>query len=153
MRKNASKTLFSLLLLCTFAGCASPPLTSTGTITQLKFEQECFDLDKGKIEQSPSLNQKCGNTGWDFVFAYNSDKNPHAVLFLNTMSDVKIAYSNASYTSISLSDALSADFSSTFQDRSFETAMIQTSKNSYFKVHKLSEKLARIVTFEWEKLK
>lgn len=145
--------VFSFLLICAVTACTSFPPPSTGTITQLKFEDECFDLDKGKIQQSVSFNARCIDTNWDFVFTYNSEKNPHAMLFLNPLADIKVAYWDKSYASISLSDALTANFTSKFVDQPIETAIIQTSKNSYFKIHILQQNRENEVTFEWEKLK
>ncbi len=127
------------------------PLT-TGTVTQLKFEDECFDLDTSSIFQSRSFFERCDNPDWDFVFAYDSEQNPHAVLLLNPLSKAQIAYQNDYDPSITLSTMLVANFSSVFQDRSFKYGVIKTSKNAYYKLRILRERSGS-VTFEWENLK
>ena len=64
-----------------------PPVkSSTGTITRLKFEDECFDLDAGRIEKSESIATRCLYKDWDLVFAYNALKKPHFRLLINVSS-------------------------------------------------------------------
>jgi len=141
-----------LLTVLVFSGCSLYPPVSTGIVSSLKLENECFDLTTGNIEQSLSLNEKCGRTLWDFAFLDNALKTPHAGLYLNPMLDVKAAFPVKNYASLTFSDALAAAFTAQLQDQPFQLAIIQTPLHNYYKVHLIREKLNR-VWFEWEQLK
>jgi hypothetical protein len=142
-----------VFLISLFTACTSPPPLSSlsGTITQLKFEDECFDLDTGRIEKSESIAARCLYKEWDLVFAYDGYKKPHARLLIKPLSEVKAAYLDKNYASVSLKDVQGATFTSTIFEQPIETAIIQTSNNTFFKIHVLGEK-GHHVTFEWEKL-
>ena len=149
MRHTLSQVVLLMLLFC---GCSPFPPPSTGIISSIKFQNECFDLTTGKIEQGVSINEKCGRQYWDFVFLYNNQKLPHGVLALNPLADVKVSYPAKDYASITLSDALAATFTAQIQDQPFQLAIIQTPLHTYYKVHLIREKL-NTVWFEWEQLK
>ncbi len=154
MAKSCQLIVVLFFALAAVAACSSPFADATGIVTQLKIMNECFDLDSERIEKSEDPSAKCLHVEWDFVFSYDAVRKPHAVLFIKPFSGIKIAYIDKMFSSVTLSDALTANYTTSTldQDRVFETAIIQTPLNNYFKVHILQVRKSSVVTFEWERL-
>ncbi len=143
---------FALFISLVMSACSPFPPPSTGIISSIQFQNECFDLTTGTVQQRESCTENRGLSLWDFAFLFNAGTKPHARLALNPMLDVKAAYPTKDYASLTLSDALTAPFTGQFQDQPFQLAIIQTPLHNYYKVHVIREKLNR-VWFEWEQLK
>jgi hypothetical protein len=153
--------LFIIMLIIISEGnrlALPPPVTisPSATITTIKFEDDCFDLDTGTVVVVPGFEGMCVGSVWDVFFMYDSRHTPHALLVQNTEAGIRVAYSTEphTYNQINLSLLGALTFSDSLIETPFDDiAVIQTQPGIYYKIQLISENSRQLnMTFQWEKL-
>ena len=134
------------------------------TVSVMQYEQGYFDLETGTIIECDFVDPYCENRDdLDFKFAYNSNFDPHAVIFQNQCvgsqceQGVEIAYSEEEYSDVSWNDIEFLEFTRDLIDIPFtKIAVLKTPEGNYFKMGLLEDNIAcdndLCVRFKWEQL-
>lgn len=118
---------------------------------------ECLDLEIGAIIPEDPFGG-CPGDDWDFRFAYNSTREPHAVIFQNQSQGAQIAYSSEAFNDVTGADVAGLTFTVNLVDVPFsQVSVLRTGAGNYFKVGPVSEGACTTnenctVTFRWVQL-
>ena len=158
MRNVKNLTLcVGILIMVPFLGFASPSGGALAAVNTMDY-YDLFDLETGTVIPEDPHFPGPPSAACDFHFAYNADREPHAVIFQNQSNPfpgVEIAYSEEDYTDVTFSDVAGLVFTPLLIDIPFDkVAVLLTTEGNYFKVGlgPISENDPFSVTFEWEQL-